>query len=289
MRNLSSASGVAVNNGNYFIVGDDTPWLYELDSDLNIIKKIQIAKTAYTQSGRVPKKLKSDFESMEIITDDNSKKLIIISSGSTITTRDTAFIVDLSNSERIVSASLRPLYNKIKLKANFPTANEINIEGVTFSDKNTYLLHRGNVSENIIIELDREAFIEYIKHPNRIPDFNIYSFDLPKHKGVSSGFSGACINYDSSGLLFTASMEDTKDEVNDGKVLGSFVGFIPFGGLEKGEFVSSLLMSGSTPLVKKLEGISISSVTQNNNIQVITVCDNDNGTSDIITFKIILE
>ncbi len=65
--------------------------------------------------------------------------------------------------EKIISRNLRPLYEDIKLQSGLATINEINIEGSAFSDKHAYLLHRGNVSENIIIEIDRVTFLDFLK------------------------------------------------------------------------------------------------------------------------------
>ena len=283
---LSSASGIGFFNQTNYIVGDDSPWLYELDNDLNIISKTQISTNIKLVNGRTPKKFKADFEGAEIINDDDSIKLVVISSGSSSVTRDTAFIVNLSNSGNIVKRNIRPLYEKIKLKAGLPSTNEINIEGIAFSMDNAYLFHRGNVSENIIIKIDRYSFVGYLKNGNPIPDFNIYIFNLPSYKGIVSGFSGACIIPDNSGLLFTASMEDTKNEIDDGKVLGSFVGIIPLSSMEKGEYIASLVLDNNAVMEKKIEGISIRSISKNGQINVITVCDNDDGTSDIIRFSL---
>ncbi len=290
---LSSASGICLHNDSIYLVGDDTPWLYELDSTFNIVDKTKISAIDTLVEGRTPKYLKADFESMEIISDSSKFELVIISSGSIPITRDTAFIVSLSDSRQTYSKSLRPLYDKIKLKANLPKTSEINIEGTVFSDDDAYLLHRGNISENIIININREDFIAFIMHHGPIPKFDIYKFNLPEYKGVSSGFSGACLNPDKSGLIFTASMEDTKDEINDGKVLGSFIGIIPFSKISEGKFTAALVKANNQVLEKKIEGVSAKFidekreiVSKNEKMQIITVCDNDNGTSDIITFNI---
>jgi len=283
---LSSASGIGIHNEVIYIIGDDIPWLYKLDSKLQIISKTQITSNNALFVGRTPKKLKSDFEAAEIIIENGILELVIISSGSTKKTRDTAFIISILDSS-IISKNIRPLYDTIKQVANLPATNEINIEGIAFSKKDVFLFHRGNVSENIIIKINRSIFINYLTTNTSVPKFDIFRFNLPDYKGITAGFSGACVNHDNTGLLFTASMEDTNDEINDGAVLGSYVGIIPFSSMHKGEFTASLLMENNTVLEKKLEGIAISSIDKNGNIKAITVCDNDDGTSDIISFNII--
>ncbi len=289
LSDLSSASGIGYYNNTIYVVGDDTPWLYSLDDNLVEVNRTQISAYDSAYKKRTPKSTKADFEGAEIVVTKNNVDLVIISSGSSKITRDTAFIVNILGNGNLISKNLRPLYEEIKLMANLPSENEINIEGVTFSGDNTYLLHRGNVSENIVIEINQKSFIDYLKKDMLIPHISIYKFNLPQYDGVSSGFSGACLLPDSSGLIFTASMEDTKDEINDGVVLGSFVGVIPFSQMEAGKFYSTLLLdSNNKPLEKKLEGISVQSVSNDGQIGVITVCDNDDGTSDIISFNIIV-
>jgi len=286
---LSSASGISIYNNSIYVVGDDSPWLYELDQNLNIIHKTKVSGIDTLFEGRTPKYLKADFEGAEIISNGNDSEIVIVSSGSSINTRDTAYIVNISGSEKSFSKNLRPLYEKIKLISNLPTENEINIEGIAFSDEHAYIVHRGNVSENLLIEINRQEFLDFIKEVRPIPDFNIYKYYLPMYNGISSGFSGICLNPDKSGLIFTASMEDTNDEINDGKILGSFVGIIPFSGMADGELSASLLLVNSIPWQKKLEGISVLNIDDIGRMHVITACDNDNGTSDIITFNIFIK
>lgn len=101
---------------------------------------------------------------------------------------------------------------------------------------------------------------------------------------------------DKSGLIFTASMEDTNDEINDGKVLGSFIGTIPFSGLSDGKYTAALVKKNNQVLEKKIEGVAVKLISIKSELsdiaekmQIITVCDNDNGTSDIITFDMYLK
>lgn len=286
---LPSASGISIYNNSIYVVGDDSPWLYELDNNLNIINKILVSGIDTLFEGRTPKFLKADFEGSEIISNGDYFEIVIISSGSSLHTRDTAHIINISGEQKHYSKNLRPLYEKIKLISNLPVQNEINIEGIAFSDEHAYLVHRGNVSENLLIEINRDEFLYFIKGVRPIPDFAIYRYYLPMFNGISSGFSGICLNPDNTGLIFTASMEDTNDEINDGEILGSFVGIIPFSGMADGEFSASLLLVNSIPWQKKLEGISVLNIDDIGRIQVITACDNDDGTSDIITFNIFIQ
>ena len=106
-------------------------------------------------------------------------------------------------------------------------------------------------------------------------------FDLPVYENVPSGFSGACYYHD--GIIFTASMEDTSSEISDGEILGSYVGYIPLSDITQGKYISTLLTRNNKALSKKLEGVYAYEFRGKK--QLITVIDNDDGTSDIITME----
>jgi hypothetical protein len=181
---------------------------------------------------------------------------------------------------------MRPLFEAIKQAAGLPAKNKINIEGAAFSDDKAFLLHRGNVSGNFIIEMDKASLIAFIKNEtNTLPALKVYFFDLPKDKGVSAGFSGACILPEYSGLLFLASLENTDNAIDDGAVLGSYLGFISFEKMKEGKFVAGLISEHGSPLQKKQEGISIKSI-KDNKITVLSVCDNDDGSSDLYEIEV---
>jgi hypothetical protein len=165
--------------------------------------------------------------------------------------------------------------------------DEINIEGVAFSETAGYFLHRGNISGNIIAAFDKESLLHQLDDDiHLIPKTKIYHFDLPNNDQLQSGFSGACIMPDNNGILFTASLESTGDVVSDGEILGSYVGIIPINTISEGHYVSALLTIDKKTLPKKLEGISIKS-HENNRIIAYAICDNDDGTSDIFELEII--
>lgn len=284
---LSSASGVASFNGSTFIVGDDSPWLFILDENKKISEKVKLSSVDSLVKNRTPKALKADFEAMAAIKIDEKEHLLVISSGSSEITRDTAYLVPLDPELEIKKRNLRPLYEEIKQAANISQNDEINIEGLAMDQKNTYLLDRGNVSANFIAVINSDQFLNYISDSsNQIPEVSVFYFDLPVYNNLSPGFSGACITADKKKLLFTASLEDTEDVINDGKVLGSFIGLIDLEKLSDGKYLSVMVKENGEILAKKLEGISIISTSQNR-INVLVVCDNDDGTSDLYEMEIL--
>lgn len=285
---ISSSSGVVTINNSIYIVGDDTPYLYELNADLQIVNSQKVSEVDSMFNRRVPSAIKADFECMGKL---DSNNLLVISSGSIKKSRDTAFIINL-NDFTFKKRSLRGFFEKIKKQASLNPQNEINIEAVAITTDSIYFFHRGNLSTNFIATVSKFDFLKYFDIGSPIPQINIYQFNLPDHEGTSSGFSGACITPDSLGILFTASLEATDNEIYDGEVLGSFIGFIPLRTIHKGKYISSILTdSDKSILPLKLEGISVikNISAKHEQFQAITVIDNDDGTSKLVKIKIQLK
>lgn len=268
------------------MVGDDSPWLFLLNEKNEISDKIKLSPIDPGENNRVPKNLKADFEAMEKLSIDGIEYLMVISSGSSEVSRDTAYLISVNTEWTIKKRNLRPLYETLKQTANISGKDEINIEGIAIHLKKTYLLHRGNVSGNFIAVLDTDQLVNYISNSsNQIPEVEIIPFDLPVYKNQKSGFSGACISPDGINIVFTASLEETNDVVNDGRVLGSYVGLIGLDNLSDGEYEAVLIKRDGKTLEKKLEGISIKSSSKNK-MKALVVCDNDDGTSDLFEMEI---
>ena len=282
---LPSASGIDILNDTIYVIGDDSPYLFQLDYDFSIIDKFLITGNDSIVNGRVPYKIKSDFESMDIFSDKGELFAMILSSGSKKIKRDSLHIISLSKDELVLSKNVRSLFTEIGKQAGFKTDKEINIEALALNDDKVFMLQRGNNNDNIIISLDRTSFIKYLENNGRVPELNIYEFSLPSMQNTVSGFSGVCLLPYNSGLLFTASLEATEDSYNDGEILGSYIGIINFEDLEKGKTNTAIIKYEGKVLKTKLEGISIK-YFNNNKINAIAVSDNDNGTSWMFEFEI---
>ena len=283
---VSSASGIVYHDNRLYIVGDDVPWMYILDKEFTILNKVRLSGIDSMVNGRIPKSVKPDFESLELLSFGGSTSLNIFSSGSMTNSRDTSYTFYL-NDRRIKHRTLRPIYEHIKAEALMSSQDEINIEGVAFSETAGYFLHRGNISGNIIAAFHKERLINYLDNDlNAFPEAKIYQFDLPDDNQLQSGFSGACMIPNNYGILFTASLESTDDVISDGGILGSYVGIIPINTISEGHYVSALLSIDKETLPKKLEGITIKSL-EDRKIIAYAVCDNDDGTSDIFELEII--
>jgi hypothetical protein len=282
---LPSSSGVEIVDGKIYVVGDDSPFLFELNKDFSIIAKHKITGNDSTQNGRVPKEIKSDFESMAYFSHKNKKYLAVLSSGSKKITRDSIHIISIRNKQLLRSKNIRQLFEKIGNKAGFSKDDEINMEALAISDSLVIMLQRGNNNENLVVAIDRNSFMDYVfLNKQDLPKFNIYRFQLPVFENTISGFSGACILPNRNGILFTASLEASTDAYSDGEVLGSYVGIIEFKNFEKGILQTNLVKNNNEILKTKLEGISLMSVKKNK-ATLICVSDNDDGTSWIFEIE----
>jgi hypothetical protein len=288
LENLSSASAAWYQDGTTYIAGDDVPWLFQLDNRYNIVNKTQLSHIDSLVNGRTPGSIKADFESMDVFELHGREMMMVVSSGSKAVTRDTAYLFPLATKAPIYQKNVRDLFDTISAQSGIKSG-ELNIEGLAIANEHVYLLQRGNVTSNFVVSISHEAFFDYFLNNTSVPEIMIYRFELPQFKGVSAGFSGACISPDQAGLLFTASLENTKTATADGEVLGSYVGYIPFCGLEKGVFSICNLTYKDKQFTKKLESITLKSVPTNGVFEVIGVADNDDGSSDIIELTLSLK
>lgn len=289
LSDLPSASGIEYTNGITYLVGDDMRWLVSMDNDWKVTNKLALSSIDTLENNRTPWNVKADFESISCFKYDDRDYLLVLSSGSMVDTRDTAHLVQFADSMAFFKKNIRPLYEEIKSLAGIPDKNEINIEGLAISNTSAYLFHRGNVYENFIAEIQLDALMNYLLSGNdTVPAIKIHTIHLPTYNEIPSGLSGASILPDQSAILYTASLEDTDSELYDGEILGSFIGYIPLDKLQEGKSYASLLKDkNDLPINKKLESIVIKSKI-NNKLVVLSVSDNDDGSSDIFEMNIYL-
>jgi Family of unknown function (DUF6929) len=282
---LSSASGITLQDSTLVVVGDDLPWMVQLNPNFATDMYTQISGIDSVKNDRTPSRLKADYECMESFTDDSVTKILILSSGSKKDTRDTAVLLTKKGRYYIRKQNIRPVYDMIKDKAGLKNV-EINIEGLAISKDMIYLFHRGNISKNFIATIPKNEFIRYIETGNmEFSELNIYPFNLPSNDGIQSGFSGACMIPEQDSILFTASLENTKTATGDGEITGSYIGIIAINDLQSGKYDAQLFKWDGKIVVKKLEGICVRGKA-GNELDVVTVSDNDDGTSDLYQFKL---
>ncbi|PLX02249.1 MAG: hypothetical protein C0595_11715 [Marinilabiliales bacterium] len=290
LMNLPSASGVEIIENNIYVIGDDSPYLYKLNYDFNILEKYPLTGNDSTVNNRVPKEIKADFESMATYkSKDGSIMLAVLSSGSQELTRDTLHIFALSEKKLIASKNVRPLFELIREKAGFTKEDEINIEAMAIGQHKVYLMQRGNNNLNILVEINRREFFKYIFNEGiSLPEINVKSFSLPEFENTISGFSGACMLEDESGILFTASLEKSENAYEDGEILGSYVGLMKFMGVSNPQIKTNMLKHEGQNVKTKLEGICIKSISEKT-YQLVAVSDMDDGTSKIYNLSLTIK
>jgi hypothetical protein len=115
---------------------------------------------------------------------------------------------------------------------------------------------------------------------------------LPIINDIEAGFSSAEFWPQINALLYTASVEATKNAYNDGAIFGSLIGLIPLSQLHKQTRLdltthAHVLTREGKPLITKVEALTLIESTANSALGIIA-SDNDDGSSEFfkITFVI---
>lgn len=282
---IPSASGVICEESQIWLVGDDAAPLFEVNNKLEIVNQYTLSKINNKADGRILKSLKADFESMDIVGDE----IIVLGSGSKEISRDTAFVFNKRTRILTAKKSIRSLFDLFMELGNYDSLSSINIEGLTSCSKYFYLLQRGNIGDhNDVFRISRPDFLNYLKG-GKLPNVEIYHFQLPYIEEYMSGFSGACISPDEKHLIFTSSVESTLDVYHDGEVLGSFIGIIPLKGtaaLQELQFWP--VKENGKVVITKLESVCVQN--QDHKLyDLLCVSDNDDGKSGIYEFTLIVK
>lgn len=281
---IPSASGLEWYDGKIFAVSDDSPWLFELNEDWELQSKLTLREYPLVD-GRVPKALKPDYEALT--TDED--RIVVLGSGSKSPTRDFGYIIDL-NTMDFVELVLTDFYIHLRELAGIPADKEINIEAIAATDEDFLIFHRGNNSQNVAFELEKDDFYEYfLGSETDFPEIEVLQFTLPSIETFVSGFSGASYIDELEALLITSSVEATGDAYNDGEILGSFIAYIPLSDFEDGGDLTNVfqpIMVDGEYLITKMESISVKEINEDGSLQVTAASDNDTGVSEF--FELLL-
>ncbi|MES2730703.1 MAG: hypothetical protein V4714_03110 [Bacteroidota bacterium] len=296
---LPSASGVEWIGNQGYIIGDDSPWLYVLNDQWAIVQKAALFTAepladpkkrtdwANNQDRRMAKKIKPDYETITQLQMGSTAALLIAGSGSKSPQRDNAFLIQLGNAIQANWISLTPLYDQLRAMPQVVGSGKLNVEGLAANHDSVCLLQRGNITgNNVVIQYDLPAFVAYLTGQQPLLPTPIVSrFELPFLAGIQAGFSGATFLPHSSTLLFTASVENTADEISDGESLGSLVGMIDL--QQPSTSLSwAWITENGLPFTGKVESIAIQEGTSITGLTAIAVTDNDCGDSEILEVRI---
>jgi hypothetical protein len=159
---------------------------------------------------------------------------------------------------------------------------QLNIEGAAVYGDQLLLLNRGN---NCIYRFALAAVTSCVEQNGVFPDIAVQRYSLPFVDDCVAGFSGATVFGDD--LIFCASLEKTNDWINDGEILGSFIGLIHL--CENSEEIADCvqLKQGNEVFLGKIEGLCVTEKSERQ-VMLSAICDNDDGRSTLLTIKMSL-
>lgn len=278
LADIPSASGIEAVGEDLWIIGDDSPHLFRLDTAFRVQDTFSLLDGETRRV--IPKKEKPDFEALALLEIQSRKHLLILGSGS-LPARETAVLFDLHTFTK-TTHSLHPLYAALRKPAWIGDA-ELNIEAAVATDEKLFLFQRGNITgRNVMFEWALTDFTESLLQHKPLPVVP-YFLTLPNLNGCGAGFSAACWKPYHRQVLFAASVENTPNAIDDGEVLGSFIGI-----LKPDDFntppQTALLRTETGDVFKgKVEGIA--HFTGN---LAFAVTDSDGGDSELLTIEVTL-
>ncbi len=279
LKEIPSASGIEKINHQFYVIGDDSPHLFILnENDFSIKEKINLLLN--NSVFRIPKKEKKDVEAICFV--EKEQKILIFGSGSN-ENRNGLFIVDIIEQHYVENLDISPFYNQLKEKANLKN-EDFNIEAAACLGNKLFLFNRGN---NIIISIALAQFFSFINKEINELIFETISIDLGKFQHYDIAFSGAAtFDGNENDLFFSATVEATSNWIDDGKVLGSFVGV----------FNTATNKIELCPILKndvhkeiKVESLVVNKKNSENSYELILVTDADGGDSELIIADLIIE
>lgn len=281
LEEVPSASGIVKFNEGFYVIGDDSPYLFHIDHAFNLVSKNLIYPSEKLIGNIIPKIDKLDFEAMEMI---NEHEMLIFGSGSKSPERDVCVKVHIANEITFDQYDIGLFYDYLR-GLDLMKDVELDIEGLALNGDELYLFNRGG---NFIFSFSLPCFLAYCNQEATFPKPKIYDYTLPEMKGLEAGFSGATISVDKSYLIFTASVEDSPNAYDDGDILGSFLGVIGIkdGGLNQ-EFLIHKIPNPGFPL--KVESVIVDEKLSDTITDLVLVTDNDGAPSEILRVRMRLE
>lgn len=286
--NVSSGSGMAIVEDKIFIVGDDSPYLYELNREFMLSNKHLLVEDLPTE-GRIPKAVKPDFECMAEEKTDHGTSLWMFGSGSKSPERDLLVIYDPGAPESLAQYTLTDFYERIIALGNIQR-EQLNLEAAVILDHNLYLFNRGH---NQIVIIRLAQFKSYLNSNGSSSalskmEIEIREMELSLAGNTQSRFSGACHLPGTSMILFSATLEDTDNWIDDGEILGSMLGTIdtqhPDTSLR--QTMAFINDPGGAKALEKIESISFKGYDGQGNLRLLAVADNDDGSSKLFTLRV---
>ena len=285
---LPSASGVEIIGPVAYVIGDDSPYLYQLDAaTLAPAGRIALFEAAADfASGRMPKLVKPDLECMVALTwPDGRAGLLLLGSGSR-PNRARAWFVPAEGAQVPEAVDLTLLY--ALLAAQLPAGVVLNLEAAATTATELLLFQRtvGRADAALLFVLPLAETLALLTNAPGAnpPAVHQLVFGLPLIYGCPAGFSGA--TFVDGRLFVSASVEDTADAVLDGAVLGSFVGVVDVAAGTA--TLAQLAWADGRPYFGKVEGLAVRRQLADGHFELLLVTDDDAGGSTAATAHLVL-
>jgi len=274
VENIPSGSGIIRSGELYYIIGDDTQFLFTLNKDFKAISKIPLLDSVNFSEDRIIKSKKPDFEALEMI---GKNEIVVFGSGSKSPERNIFIRILLKDPMIIERYDISELYNNLR---NLPILkdSELNIEATAFRNNQIFLFNR---KKNLIIKFNYQDLLTYIKGERDFPEPEIRQFYLPKINGIEAGFSGATAIQDEAKIIFTASVENTDNAYDDGEILGSFIGMIDISNNKISQFFEYCEIP-NTEANLKVESVTIEEEISSGETKIVLITDDDKGNSRLL-------
>jgi hypothetical protein len=132
---VPSASGIVVCGDFRYAIGDDSPFLHELDANLKPLRQFRLMDSEAVVGGRIRKSQKADLEAMELI---NGNEIVIFGSGSRSPQRDVFIQVNLNAELDRKHYHIGTFYDHLR-SLPIMEGSGVNIEAAAFHDGNMLL------------------------------------------------------------------------------------------------------------------------------------------------------
>lgn len=291
---LSSGSGMAWHGGRYFVVGDDAAYLFMLDRKFAITGRTRLASFPVQADGRIAKHLKPDYEAMATVTHAGAAWNLVLGSGSRRGTRQAGVLVATDGRSAPRTRDMAALYGDFARLAGFAPGLLVNIEALAIARGDAWFFNRGNAVRNILFRVSVDDLMAYMSGSiDHIARIDLHEASLPRLGGREAGFSGADYWPQIDSLVFTASVEGADNAIDDGAVLGSYLGLIELAALRDRAPLdlrerAQLLERGGVVLKTKVESIALRQ-TAARRASGALVSDNDDGSSEFFDVELTLK
>lgn len=280
LKDFPSGSGIESFDNKIYIVGDDAKDIIVVNKNWKLKETIKLFPS---DTIRIAKQLKADYEATTIVHVNKIPFLLILGSGSIEATRNKGMLINLT-SKATEEIDLSIFYNRLK-QSGF---EELNIEAVTLMGDKLILSNRGNK-----LRPDNRIIVTSADFWKKQQTADIFSIKIEWEQKTESymTLSGLTYSYQNDWLILTASVEDTDNAIDDGLIGDSYLGVIENISRKIGRSRLKLnSLFNLAKLDKTFKGHKIESVCiqgdKEHRLKLHLVADNDTGDSHLFKVRL---